>query len=188
MEMSGSVKNEGLGLSFISCFLKRSQWAKLLIAWFEYITEHFLDSFKKISWKFFFFFLYKHRIVFNHSEISLCLAILEAALEGFAMAIGTDIRKKLSVTVGAAGAGSLPVEWLWKAICPLTVTGMFGISFSYLSVCQGAAEGYMGLLWTGVMEEPLCAFLCVQEVREQGHSALNSSNECCMIYNTTVPN
>lgn len=31
-------------------------------------------------------------------------------------------------------------------------------------------------------------FLCIQEVRKQGHSALNRSNECCMIYNMIFPN
>lgn len=189
------MKNEGLGLSSVSCFLNRSQtfnclvWVhkRVLLGLFQ---ENLL---RRFLW-------YKHRIVFNCSEVfSLCLAVLGVALEGFAMAIGTDTSKKLSVTVtvGVAGEGSLPSP----ALCLWNGSGRPFVH----SQSQGCLEFPAHVcLFAKLLQRDVWAysepdghgratacfylFLCIQEVREHGHSALNSSNECCMIYTTTFPN
>lgn len=115
-----------------------------------------LVFFQENFWRYFLWS--KHRIISiifshleNYSEVfSLCLTILEAALEGLHWPLA--LRKKLSLTVrvGVAVEGSLPVKWLWKAFCSWNIRSYahFVINCSHLSVYQTTAEGYMCLLGT----------------------------------------
>lgn len=162
-----------------------------LISCFEYIIEFFLHSFKKTSWDVFF-------DIITDQSLTVLQFLLCAWLSQNLLWKG--LQWPLAQTWGRNSAWQWQWELLGLALClwngskrPLVHSKSQGCLEFPTHVCL-----FVKLLQRGVWacSEPdghgratacFYLFLCIQEVREQGHSALNSSSECCIIYNMTFP-